>query len=97
MQLDKLAVLIAQNLAKISTARWIKLDAAARYSSIGTKKLKQLAKDDKIVGFKDPDSGRGDWIIDRNSLDDYRLSQHISKTDINNKALDAMKRLGYGA
>ncbi len=60
--------------------RWIRIKDAARYSSIGEKRLKSLAraKDNPIVGFPDPTSRRGgkpEWIFDRESLDQYRKMQ----------------------
>jgi hypothetical protein len=55
--------------------RWLKLKEAARYSAIGKDRLKQLAQAGEIVGFSDPDTKRGDWIFDRQSLDRYRLNQ----------------------
>ena len=56
-------------------ARWLKLKIASEYSSIGQKRLVQLALDGVITGFKDPDSGRSEWIFDRYSIDDYQLNQ----------------------
>ena len=55
--------------------RWLKIKEAARYSAIGVKRLKELANDGLIAGGPDPDSGRGDWIFDRLSLDRYRQGQ----------------------
>ena len=56
-------------------ARWLKLIPAAIYSSLGQHRLKELAKKGVIVGYPDPDSKRGDWIFDRESLDKYRRRQ----------------------
>ena len=53
--------------------RWLKLKAAAKYSGIGQKRLKTLALANRIKGYSDPDSGRKDWIFDKESLDRYRL------------------------
>ena len=55
--------------------RWLKLKAAVQYSAIGKDRLKKLAQGGEIVGFSDPDSKRGDWIFDSQSLDQYRLNQ----------------------
>ena len=63
------------NSLKNISPRWLKLKEAIRYSAIGKNRLKQLAQGGEIVGFSDPDSGRGDWIFDRESLDQYRLNQ----------------------
>ena len=55
--------------------RWLSLKESAWYSKIGKQRLIQLAQDGNIIGFQDPDSGRGDWIFDRYSLDQYRENQ----------------------
>ena len=75
--------------------RWLRAKEAARYSSIGAKRLKTLAQDDSspVVGFPDPDSGRGDWIFDRVSLDDYRLAQ-AGQEAVQEAALDVLDRSG---
>lgn len=59
---------------QLHTIRWAKLKPAAQYASIGQKRLKALAKSGKVVGYKDPESGRGDWIFDLRSIDRYRIS-----------------------
>ena len=40
--------------------RWLKLKAAAEYSSIGKHRLKDPAAKGVIRGYPDPDSARGD-------------------------------------
>lgn len=55
--------------------RWLCLKDAISYSRIGRDRLKELAVSGAVRGFKDPDNKRGDWIFDRLSLDEYRLSQ----------------------
>jgi len=74
------------------TPRWLKIKPAARYASIGQKKLKILARKGLIAGYPDPDSGRGDWIFDKKSLDEYRQKplMHI-KTEAK-KILDLIER-----
>lgn len=57
------------------TPRWISLRDAAAYSSIGEKRLVALAESGDIRGFRDPDSGRHDWVFDRDSIDAYREAQ----------------------
>ena len=69
--------------------RWLKIKEAVRYSAIGKDRLKQLAADGIIIGFNDPDSGRGDWIFDRHSLDHYREDQ---AGNLMRKALAIMNR-----
>jgi len=74
-------------------ARWISLKEAARYSNIGQKRLISLAESSVVVGFKDPDSGRGDWVFDRESLDEYRLNQADPSRD-RDKVLRLMQGVG---
>ena len=68
-----LNILASKIAEKISTPRWMKLPIAARYSGYGMSKLKTLAKEGRIRGYQDPDSNRGDWIFDKESIDEYRL------------------------
>jgi hypothetical protein len=53
----------------------MKLKESAWYSKIGRQRLIQLAQDGHIKGFQDFDSGRGDWVFCRYSLDEYRENQ----------------------
>lgn len=55
--------------------RWLNLKAAAQWSAMGQKRLINLAKSGEVRGFQDTDSGRGDWVFDRYSLDEYRINQ----------------------
>ena len=61
--------------AEETSARWLRLREAARYSAIGEKRLVALADAGTVRGFQDPDSGRHDWVFDRVSIDEYRLGQ----------------------
>ncbi len=70
--------------------RWFTLREAARYSSIGEQRLIAYAKEGKIKGFQDMDSGRKEWIFDRLSIDFYREGQ-ASEPTIHEKALAIMK------
>ncbi len=56
-------------------SRWIKLSKAANYSGICKDRLIALAENGTIIGFSDPDNKRGDWVFDRESIDQYRLNQ----------------------
>jgi len=69
--LDIIASKLAEKLS--IQPRWLKLKQAAVYSSIGQKRLKTLAEGGEIIGYSDQDSGRGDWIFDKNSIDEYRI------------------------
>ncbi|GAB6143503.1 hypothetical protein [Desulfocicer niacini] len=73
--------------------RWLKIKNAAQYSAYGQKKLMELALDGKIIGYQDPDNGRGDWIFDKQSIDEYRLSHAAFNPEVDiamNKALDSL-------
>ena len=72
--------------------RWLRLKEAARYSAIGKQRLITLARDGQIKGFQDPDSGRGDWIFDRLSIDVYREAQDPRPT-LHQKALDIVRKM----
>jgi hypothetical protein len=89
--ISSLAGIIAEQIVELSSnVRWLKLKPAARYSAIGTQKLKRLADDGVITGFPDPDSGRGDWIFDRRSIDSYRAEQ---SKQLQEKILDCKRRV----
>jgi hypothetical protein len=85
---NRLAKLIADHLRPFYT-RWLKLSEAAAYSRIGKHRLIQLAESGKIHGFQDPDSGRHDWIFDRESIDMYRENQSNA---LKSKALEILRR-----
>ncbi len=70
-EIQKIAELIAQKVSL--TPRWLKLTAAAQYAAINKDKLKRLATAGKVTGYRETDSCRGDWIFDKESLDEYRL------------------------
>lgn len=71
--------------------RWMKLKQAAAYSSIGEKRLKILAEDREIIGYPDPDSKRGDWIFDKDSIDKYRMRPAHQNNIRVNKILDSIR------
>jgi hypothetical protein len=69
----------------------MRLKEAARYSAVGRKRLVTLAQEGAVKGWQDPDSGRGDWIFDRLSIDNYREIQNPFP-EIHQKALDILKK-----
>jgi len=71
--------------------RWLKLKAACEYASLGQHRLKELAFRGVIRGYPDPDSGRGDWIFDRLSLDAYRESPLKGQVSPKQKAMMIME------
>jgi len=70
--LEKLADLITEKISVINP-RWLKLKQAATYASICKGRLKELALEGVIRGYQDPASKRGDWIFDKESIDEFRL------------------------
>ena len=95
-EITKLADLIAERIeaemcSRKPLVRWVRLTEAARYASIGQKRLKELAKEGSIVGFPDPDSKRGDWIFDLHSLDAYREGQAAGSGKTRLQALDILR------
>ncbi len=76
-----------------SDARWISLKDAAHYSHIGQKRLVALAESGDVTGFRDPDSGRGDWIFDRESIDKYRMNQADPAND-RARVIELMRGVG---
>jgi hypothetical protein len=86
-ELDILAAKIAE---RIASPRWMKLTAAVKYSSYSRAKLIELAERRDIVGYPDPDSNRGDWIFDKESIDEYRLSHFYGTRE---KALSILRSL----
>lgn len=86
--LDILAAKIAE---RIITPRWLKLGQAAAYANIGQKRLKALADAGEIAGYQE-DTGRGDWIFDKESIDEYR-SRPLAETSVRfQKILDRVGR-----
>ncbi|WDP90476.1 MAG: hypothetical protein HUN04_12550 [Desulfobacter sp.] len=67
----------------------MKLKVAMKYSGYGRMQLLTLVAQKEIMGCQDPDSKRGDWIFDKNSIDEYRLS-HFND-DERQRALSILK------
>lgn len=83
---------IATKIAKrIVTPRWLKLTAAVQYSSYSRFQLLKLAKKGFITGYQDPDSERGDWIFDKQSIDEYRISHVVSERHKAMSIIDSLK------
>lgn len=55
--------------------RWLSLKKASDYSQYGQKKLVELATSGKIRGFQDSDLKTSPWVFDRDSIDEYRITQ----------------------
>ena len=71
-KLDVLAKKLADGLL---IPRWMNIRQAARYSNIGQKKLISLVQAGEIYGFQDLTDGTKPWIIDQQSIDQYRYRQ----------------------
>jgi hypothetical protein len=103
-QTKEIIHLIAREVASLidtqppESRRWMRLKEAARYASIGEKRLIKLASDEggrKIVGCKDSDSGLNEWIFDRHSIDAYRQSQmQIDRAEVDKRAVDILRSMG---
>lgn len=66
--------ILAKKLAdKLFQPRWLKLKQAAKYSSIGEKRLKALADEGEIIGYQDARTEKKIWRFDRYSIDDYMM------------------------
>ncbi len=70
--------------------RWMTLKQACFYASIGEKRLIELAKQGIVRGGQDKDSGKKNWIFDRESIDEYRMGQMLSD-NARKKALAILK------
>jgi len=85
--LDILAAKLAE---RLTIPRWLTIKQAAAYANIGQKRLKALADAGEIGGYQE-DTGRGDWIFDKESIDKYR-SRPLQETSVRfNKILDQIK------
>ena len=74
---------LASRTVKVGSGRHapeIVVVGAAEYSGIGVKRLMQLVQDGLISGGPDPDSKRGDLIVDQDSIDAFRASQFGGST-----------------
>ena len=71
--------------------RWLKINQAVDYSSIGRDELKRLVRSGKIRGYQR--GKRQDFIVDRHSLDEYHLSQIADRTAPKNQALAIIRSL----
>ncbi len=77
---ENLDILAAKIAERIITPRWMTIKQAAAYSNIGQKRLKSLADTGEIAGYQE-DTGRGDWIFDKDSIDEYR-SRPLAETNV---------------
>jgi len=85
--LDILAAKIAEKIQPVAP-RWLKTAEAVKYSGFGKTKIKRLAMEGKIKGYPDPDSKRGDWYFDKESIDEHHLSQFHA---LDKQVLDLLK------
>ncbi len=61
------------------TPRYLKIKDAARYSSIGEKRLVQMVQKGILRGCQDV-GNKNAWIVDRFSIDEYWDSQMPEQT-----------------
>ena len=75
---------------RILTPRWLKLKYAIHYSGYSRAQLLKLAEKKLIIGFQDPNSKRGDWRFDKQSIDEYMISHVVNER---HKALSIIESL----
>ena len=66
--LDILASKLAE---RIVTPRWLRMRQAVQYAGVGKTEMLRLLKSGNIAGYQRND--RGDWVVDRKSIDQYHL------------------------
>ena len=82
--------LLAEKIAKKikPPGRWMNLKKASAYSGIRKDDLVVMAKNKKIVGFKDSRLKTTPWIFDRDSIDKFRESQAFLYSSGSSNAAD---------
>jgi len=91
--LDIIASKLAEKLGV--QPRWLKLKQAVLYSGLGKGELIRLVCEKQITGFQDNSLKTRPWILDKESLDDYRLKQAFAFNNTNDEqvALDIIESL----
>lgn len=80
-EITAIADIVAREVtAKMATmgtpGRWLTMAEAKEYAKVRSiNTIKKWVNEGKIYGR--PRSGRGDWIIDRNSIDEFYLEEKI--------------------
>ena len=72
--------------------RWLNLNDARKYCSIGKHKLIQLAKGGAIKGGQLKDNGNHPWFFDALSIDRYMESM-LKCSELEDKAEKILKKL----
>jgi hypothetical protein len=85
---SKLDILAAKIAERLTIRRWLKLSAAVQYSGMGKTALLDLLRSGNIRGYQA--NGRGDWIIDRESIDQYHLG---NMPDVDKMVAEAMRKI----
>jgi hypothetical protein len=66
--LDILACKLAE---RIVTPRWLRMSQAVQYAGVGKTEMLKLLRSGDISGYQRND--RGDWIVDKESIDTYHM------------------------
>ena len=66
--LDILASKLAE---RIVTPRWLRMRQAVQYAGVGKAEMLKLLRSGDVAGYQRND--RGDWVVDRKSIDRYHL------------------------
>jgi hypothetical protein len=66
--LDILACKLAERLV---TPRWLRMSQAVQYAGVGKTEMLKLLRSGDIAGYQRNE--RGDWIVDKESIDAYHM------------------------
>ena len=77
--IEQLADLVAAKVAaglNVPVGKWLTMEEAMAYAKVKSKNtIKQWIRQGRIHGFRR--SGKGNWIIDRESIDDWYNSEEM--------------------
>lgn len=76
------------------TQRWVGIREAAKFADLSPDRLRKLAQDGHIIGYKDPDHKLNRWTFELSSIQAYKMQPITQRDDINNKVLDFLKGKG---
>jgi hypothetical protein len=80
--LDILACKLAE---RLTTPRWLRMRQAVQYAGVGKTEMLKLLRSGDIAGYQRND--RGDWIVDKDSIDKYHEINMYS----DDKVLDVLR------
>ncbi len=80
--LDILASKLAE---RLTTPRWLRMRQAVQYAGVGKTEMLKLLRAGEVAGYQRND--RGDWIVDKESIDKYHEINMYS----DDKILDVLR------